>query len=480
VRATAFRSVTNMPILLNPSAAAEPPNPIPKVRTWFWRSFPRISDDIQRGFEEHGDLIQLKGFGVRVYCLRNPEHIECVFKDPKVGISKLPSVFPRLKALMPKSIVVNHGDENWSKRRKQIQTLFKKSYMERYARITTQSVQEMLHDRWTSFSESGQTFDLYDELQRFLTQLGFRLFFSTTLSEAQLQAAQEKWYFIESQFPQRFAPYFPTRNDRMVRRYSGDARKLMQGLINARRIRPTVDDDLLSFLLTQHDPSTDRPYSDESMVDQMIELFTSVRLVGPPLGLGLRLIADHVEVQERLVDEASKITRNESPSLEHFPQLRYHELTISEVFRLYPSALALPRWCQDGMAIDRYRIPPKSVVAPMIFHTHRNPRVFSNPEEFRPSRWSPDSGQVIPHYAQLGFGAGKRTCLGVHLALMIMRITMASVFQSFRVIPQFRSQWQPGEVELEIHPSRQICVSLQPTESRARKLATQNASVVSA
>jgi cytochrome P450 len=425
--------------------------PIPKIRTWFWRPFKRISDDIERGFRLYGDIIQLEGFWLRVYCLRNPEHIEQVFRHPKVGITKIPRVYPRMTSMMPHSVVVQRGGDRWAEGRRRIRQIFEKDYMHKYAEVSSELVQQMIVSRWEKFADEGTSFDVYEEFQILLTHLAFRILFSKEFSDAKIVEIQRKCFFLESHFSDRLPPILPTPNDFRYRRYMRDLRQIMSDIVHERRESKAKPQDLLNVLLEAHSPM-DGSVSDDWVIDQMIEIYKSVRLVNPPLGLGIRLIVQHTDVQRQLIRELADVCESRPLKADDFVRLEYLQMTISEILRFYPSTLGLPRWCEDGIVIDGFQIPPKSIVFSMIYHTHRNPNVFPSPDKFNPDRWDLRDGTRHHPCASLAFGAGKRICVGYGLAMMIMRFILGGIFQRFELISSSDEVDDATNVKLSVHP----------------------------
>jgi cytochrome P450 len=91
---------------------------------------------------------------------------------------------------------------------------------------------------------------------------------------------------------------------------------------------------------------------------------------------------------------------------------------------------------------------------------HRDEVLYPNPETFNSKRWISGDGPV-PKPANIGFslfGTGRRTCLGIHLAGMELRLVAVEIFsecKGVRLAPT--ATWettQPGE--LLIAPVR-IC-----------------------
>jgi cytochrome P450 len=55
----------------------------------------------------------------------------------------------------------------------------------------------------------------------------------------------------------------------------------------------------------------------------------------------------------------------------------------------------------------------------------RDARWFPDPTRFDPDRFSPARRGTIPAFAYLPFGAGSRTCVGKHFALLEAKLVLA-------------------------------------------------------
>jgi cytochrome P450 len=66
-------------------------------------------------------------------------------------------------------------------------------------------------------------------------------------------------------------------------------------------------------------------------------------------------------------------------------------------------------------------LPTDTLVLYSPFLSHRDPVLWSDPQRFDPARFAGSR----PAWGFLPFGAGERTCLGTHLARMILRIALA-------------------------------------------------------
>ncbi|KAL5340232.1 cytochrome P450 [Aspergillus crustosus] len=115
---------------------------------------------------------------------------------------------------------------------------------------------------------------------------------------------------------------------------------------------------------------------------------------------------------------------------------------IKETLRLYGAAPgSLSRSVPEGGAtLAGHYIPSGTTVSTQSYTIHRDPEIYHNPEEFEISRWlaSGEHDQSSPATATAmdtafaPFGAGARTCLGIHLAYMELRLAVAEFFRVCR------------------------------------------------
>ncbi|XP_009068953.1 PREDICTED: cytochrome P450 2U1, partial [Acanthisitta chloris] len=139
------------------------------------------------------------------------------------------------------------------------------------------------------------------------------------------------------------------------------------------------------------------------------------------------------EVQEKVHAEIEAVLgRDKVPSLSHKAQLPYTEATIMEVQRMTAVVpLSIPRMASETAVLQGYTIPKGSVIVPNLWSVHRDPNIWEKPDEFQPSRFLDENGQLIKKEAFIPFGMGKRVCMGEQLAKMELFLIFTSLMQSF-------------------------------------------------
>ena len=82
-------------------------------------------------------------------------------------------------------------------------------------------------------------------------------------------------------------------------------------------------------------------------------------------------------------------------------------------------------------------------MAPSIYLTNRNPRVYERPQEFRPERFL---GSAPETFSWIPFGGGIRRCIGASFALLEMKLILAHGAQRARAQPAAGARVAQGRV----------------------------------
>lgn len=104
--------------------------------------------------------------------------------------------------------------------------------------------------------------------------------------------------------------------------------------------------------------------------------------------------------------------------------------SVQEALRLYPPVWYLGREAIRDTHLAGYVVPTGSLAITSPYLIHRNPRLWPDPEEFRPRRFiqaTPPARKYLP------FGLGMRMCLGKHMALDVMVTAVGQMLRGYRL-----------------------------------------------
>lgn len=138
----------------------------------------------------------------------------------------------------------------------------------------------------------------------------------------------------------------------------------------------------------------------------------------------LLMLAMHKDVQEKVFDE---ISQSDSP-------LKYLEMVLNEVMRLFPVVPFAFRKTRDEVAFEDMTIPANTNLFIPIIHIQRNPLYWGDDAHlFKPERFEKENLERVHPYAFMPFTKGPRMCLGWRYAMMLMKIAIASFLRRFEV-----------------------------------------------
>ncbi|XP_017769406.1 PREDICTED: probable cytochrome P450 304a1 [Nicrophorus vespilloides] len=148
-------------------------------------------------------------------------------------------------------------------------------------------------------------------------------------------------------------------------------------------------------------------------------------------------LVNYPEVQRKIQEEVDLVVgRGRLPCLDDRKNMHYTEATIREILRKEPAnPLGLTRTSTADTTLGGYFIPKGTVVMTNVHSAHNDPKVWGDPENFRPERWIEADGTLTKKDQTLGFGAGKRVCGGETFARHTMFLFLSCLLQNFTFLP---------------------------------------------
>ncbi|GFP93177.1 premnaspirodiene oxygenase [Phtheirospermum japonicum] len=112
--------------------------------------------------------------------------------------------------------------------------------------------------------------------------------------------------------------------------------------------------------------------------------------------------------------------------------LKYMKLVIKETLRMHPPIPLLPRACRQECEVEGYTIPLKAKVLVNTWAMGRDPKYWTEPQNFKPERFEDNSIDYLgAHYQYLPFGSGRRVCPGMTFGLANVELPLAQLLYHF-------------------------------------------------
>ncbi len=414
------------------SKAGVPPGPFPlnALRQYAGGSFARAPYYLLEYARRYGPIWSFRFFERRIFVIDDADAVRTVLIEKQHLFGK--SRVLRLKPVMGDGLFTSEGPLHVQQRRL-LQPTFQHSRVAGYGDVIVAEVLRMI-DSW----DEGVSVDLRGEMLRLtVTITGAALFGTDITSETQnVRAATEELVTV---FPRelsvwaglvnRLLPFRPRPLDAIRKRLDLSLTRI----INNRQAKD-AGDDLLGMLLSAQDEAG-HGMSLKQVHDEAITLLLSGHeTTANALIWALVLIGLHAPVRERLQAEIDAVVGDAKPRYDHIGELSYTAAVFEETLRLYPPIWAFGRRATADLELLGYRIPRGSTVVMSPYVTHRNPRYFADPLEFKPDRWLENSKP--PKLAYFPFSGGARGCIGEHFARLEAVLTLATMFSRVRLIPK--------------------------------------------
>ncbi|CAN6584254.1 unnamed protein product [Malus baccata var. baccata] len=141
-------------------------------------------------------------------------------------------------------------------------------------------------------------------------------------------------------------------------------------------------------------------------------------------------------------------------------------LLLNNPKTLKKGPLALPHESSQDCTVGGYHIAARTRLLVNIWKLQRDPKVWSDPNEFHPERFLTTQKSIDVKgrdFELIPFGSGRRMCTGMSLALKLMPLSLASLLHGFEVSTPKDEPVDMGEtLELTNHKSAVLEVLLSP------------------
>ena len=161
------------------------------------------------------------------------------------------------------------------------------------------------------------------------------------------------------------------------------------------------------------------------------------------IGHSLALVIVHQHVAKKIQEEVDNVVGNQRmPRLSDRARMPYTMAAVFEVLR-YTAAIApagFPHRALEDKNFEGYYIPKGSIILTYAWYVLHDPKLWNDPWVFNPERFLDAEGNLLPpeHETRrnfIAFSTGHRDCPGKILAKSRMFLYLATILQTFDLIP---------------------------------------------
>ncbi|KAK8934413.1 Cytochrome P450 89A9 [Platanthera zijinensis] len=200
-------------------------------------------------------------------------------------------------------------------------------------------------------------------------------------------------------------------------------------------------DSLLDIKLAEEDGG--RALTEDELVTLCSEFFTAgTDTTATALEWIMAELVKHQGVQGKLLEEIEEVVGQKGRvgiKEEDLQRMPYLKAVIMEGLRLHPPAhFAVPHSVTEEIEFEGYRIPKNACINFLVAQIGRDGTVWEDPKEFMPERFMAGGGGEgvditgSKEIKMMPFGAGRRICPGLGLAMLHLEYFVANLVWEFK------------------------------------------------
>ena len=432
-----------------PQAELPPgPSELPVVGQAF-----RLRSDLVGLLQEaatYGDVSTVSVNPILIYLVNHPELNRELLVTNHLKTGRGATAFETIRWMMGDGLTASTGAFHL-KQRRMIQPRFHRRFIEKYAQAMTE-ISARKSRQW----QDGARVDMEQEMRELTLQIVAKALFNIETSDVVRRVGEsfaetDRYMYLrltQPVFLRRLLHSLPVPSARRFKAARAYLDELIYGLIRERRQSGAEGDDLLCMLLQVRyedaESEEDSGMSDELVRDEAVSLYIAGHdTTATTLAYAFYLLSQNPDVEKRFHAELDDVLGDRDVTLDDLPNLPLTDQIVTETLRLYPPFWALGRMVFEPIELGGYRVPPgvAVMVAPLI--THRDPRWFDDPLEFRPERWTEAFRSELPPFAYFPFGGGPHKCIGEGFAWMEAKIALATLCRRWRAAARGKAEIVP-------------------------------------
>jgi cytochrome P450 len=331
------------------------------------------------------------------------------------------------------------------------------------------AVAQNLSARWHRAAAAGQAIDLQSDLMRYTVDTIAGLAFGSEVDTLGTDGDVIQ-HHLDQIFPAVFQRmlkplplwrWMPSAADRRLLQSVVEINRAVDGFVAEARLRLQADPtrrasppNLLEAMIV----AADEPGSgidDQQVAGNVLTmLLAGEDTTANSLAWMLYLMWQNPATLARAVAEVQRVVGDSSPGMEQLAQLDFVEACAFEAMRLKPVAPLLPLQTRREMVIGDVLVPQGISVSSVMRLDSVSESHVPNASTFQPERWlvGGDTAAAVAASVKrvaMPFGAGPRMCPGRYLALLEIKLAIATVLRDFEITDIGTADGRPAQERLQ-------------------------------
>jgi len=411
----------------------------------------RIHQQVERWVQEYGPYFRFQLGHRRILAIADHQAMGTLLRDRPDGFRRTKKL-AEISAEIGSAVGVFGAEgEAWKRQRRMVMAGFDPRHLRAYFPSLVRGC-DRLEGRWRRAAAAGAAIDLQADLMRFtvdaISGLAFGADVNTLESDDDIiQRHLDK--IFPAMFRRLFAPFatwrwYKTRADRELDASVLKVNAAIDGFVAAARKRLDADParravpaNLLEAMIVAADDPGSGITDGEVSGNVMTMLLAGEDTTANTLAWAIWLLFTHPEALARARAEIDAVAGDPAAwTHERFAEMHWLEACANETMRLKPVAPSLTLQALRDTTVADIRVPGGTLVFLAMRSDSLREAYFTRAAAFDPQRWlDPVSGPDATSASRVSmpFGAGPRVCPGRHLAMLEMKMALATLIGRFEI-----------------------------------------------
>ena len=424
------------------------PRPLPIIGSAHKVKVEHLHEILEAWAREFGTLYRVR-FGSRwVVVSSDPDINERVLRARPEDFQRDPKIAPLYKEIGMTGVFSAEGAE-WRPQRQLAMAALATRNLRAFYPVLLR-IAERFRRRWERAADDGRILVVEDEIRRFTVDVTTHLAFDYDINtiEQEGDIIQRKLEFVLPAIMRRLLAlvpwwrWLPLPEERRADRVLRELHAWLGTRIADTRARlaqsPASGESPANFLeamLTARDEHG-QPFSDHVILGNALTMLVAGEsTTAQTIAWTVHHLLDRPEVVGELRRELGSELggRAAPPDIDAVSRLAYTSAVAQEVMRLRPVGPAVGLETLRDLVVGDLALPAKTAFMVLVRPPVLDPQRFDAPNDFRPERWL--DGDKATHDARvhMPFGTGPRICPGRALALLEIRVLVATIFAGFEL-----------------------------------------------
>lgn len=427
------------------------PKPWPLLGNLPQLDLDRVHQGLERWVDEFGPMYRIKLAGKTIVALGRHDLVSAVLRDRPEGWRRLKKIELAIREVGGHGVFSAEG-EDWKRQRRLVMGAFDPGHLKRYFASLVR-VTERLLAQWQALAERGEAFDLQAQMMRYSVDVTSGLAFGADVNtleapENPLQAHLDKVFPMlrrRINMPIPYWHWFKLPVDRAFDVHLARVHEAVRDFIHAAQQRMVADaalrerpNNLIEAMLAAHDAGGDHLSEEELLGNVLTVLLAGEDTTANTLCWAIHLLHKHPAEWDALVDEVDATLGDAAvpPSFDVARGFDRIEASVTEAMRLYPVAPVIFHQANHDQVLDGVEIPAGTGAVCLMRRAGVDPQLTGDATAFRPDRWDDAGAETdkVVQKAAMPWGAGGRLCPGRYLALLEMKMVLATLARNFELV----------------------------------------------